>query len=108
MSKLSLAIACMTLLLTPLAGQKMSPTPVAKLPGSSLRWIHIAEVEFAKEKLNPDRYTVVVFEDQETVTVVLDSSNGDYHIRGDAGPYPGYEVEISKRDSKIVRSNYIR
>ncbi len=29
-------------------------------------------------------------------------------VRGSSGSYPTFEVEVSKKDLKVVRSNYVR
>jgi hypothetical protein len=80
----------------------------AELPGKSLKWIHIAEQQFKREKLDLDKYTVTVFEEDEHVTVILTSFDAPKRSRGSAGTYPAYEVEISKKTMKIIRANYTR
>ncbi len=80
----------------------------AELPGSSLKWIHIAEGEFERKKLDLDRYKVSVVEERDAVVVILSGLNEPKNVRGSLGPDPGYEVEISKKDRKILRSNYVR
>ena len=80
----------------------------AELPGSTLKWIHIAEGEFDQKNLDLDRYRVSVVEEKNSVVVILSGLNEPKNVRGSLGPYPGYEVEISKKDRKVLRSNYVR
>lgn len=80
----------------------------AELPGKSLKWIHIAEPQFKREKLDLDKYTVTVFEEDESVAVILTSFDAPKRSRGSGGTYPAYEVEISKKTMKIIRASYVR
>jgi len=80
----------------------------AELPGSSLKWIHIAEAEFDRRKLDLDKYRVSVIEERDTVVVILTGLKQPRNSIGSLGPDLGYEVEISKRTRKVVRSNYVR
>jgi hypothetical protein len=80
----------------------------AELPGKSLKWIHIAEQQFKREKLDLDKYTVEVFEEDDYVAVILTSFDAPKRTRGSAGTYPAYEVEISKKTMKITSASYVR
>lgn len=80
----------------------------AELPGASLKWIRIAEVEFDRQKLNLDKYRVSVVEEDDSVIVILTGLKEPKNVRGSVGPDPGYEVEISKKDRKVVSSSYVR
>jgi len=75
----------------------------ARFPGSSLKWIHIAEKEFKKRQLDVDKYTVIIVEEDSSVTVILEPPETD----GIRGPV-GYEVEICKKDSRVIGSYYSR
>jgi hypothetical protein len=88
--------------------QSSGPTTVAELPGTCLKWIHVAEVEIHRKNLNVDNYIVSVVERDEFVTVILKSVDAHEGSKGSGGTHVGYEVEIRKRDSKVVRSNYVR
>ncbi len=55
-----------------------------------------------------DKYTVSVAEQSASVTVSVTSLDSVAGARGSTGTYPGYMVEISKKNLKIVGSNYIR
>jgi hypothetical protein len=81
---------------------------VAEFSGASLKWIHVAEPEFQRRGLDLDKYNVSVFEQSDSVIVFLRSSDAAAGAMGSTGRYPGYEVEISKKDLKVVRSNYVR
>ncbi len=91
-----------------LMAQSNPPKVIAEFTGASLKWIHAAEPEFQQRKLDLDKYTVIVVEQNDSVTVGLRSSDAAEGARGSTGRYTGYEVEISKKDLKVVRSNYIR
>lgn len=80
----------------------------AELPGKSLKWIRIAEQQFRREKLDLDKYTVAVFEEDDYVAVILTSFDAPKQSRGSGGTYPAYEVEISKKTMKIISASYIR
>jgi hypothetical protein len=81
---------------------------VAQLPGSSLKWIHIAEREFERAGLDLDKYKIIVVEEDNSMIVILKGLNEPKVVRGSIGQYPGYEVEIGKKDLKVIRSNYVR
>ena len=88
--------------------QSDPPTIIAEIKGSSLKWIRLAEPEFRREKLDLEKYTVTVSEQNESVTVGLKSLDSIRGWKGSSGSYPGFEVEIRKKDLRVVRSNYIR
>ena len=110
MKRLTLAIVVVTSILgwRALMAQSVPPKVTAEFPGASLKWINIAEAEFQRKKLDVDKYTVSVVEQDDSVTVALTSSDSVQGARGSTGSYPGFVVEINKKDMKVVRSNYIR
>ena len=75
-----------------------------EIPGSALKYIRIAERVFAREKINVDDYTVVVFEEEDTVTVFLRDPKKPKGARGGGG----LEVEISKKTKKVLNTYYSR
>lgn len=77
-------------------------------PGVYLKWLHAAEGELRRKNLNEDNYIVSVVERDETVTVVFRAADAPEGSKGSGGSHPAYEVEIKKKDSKVVRSNYVR
>jgi hypothetical protein len=91
-----------------LRAQSSPPKVMAKFAGASLKWIHAAEPEFERRKLDLSKYTVLVIEEGDFVTVVLKSLDAVEGAKGSSGSYPGYEVEISKKGLKVVRSSYLR
>jgi hypothetical protein len=91
-----------------LMAQSNHPKVKAEFPGAALKWIHAAEPEFQRRRLDLDKYTVSVIEQSDSVTVSLTSPDAAEGTRGSVGSYPGYEVEISKKDLKVMNSNYIR
>jgi hypothetical protein len=91
-----------------LIAQSTRPAVIAEFRGASLKWIHIAQPEFEREKLDLDNYTVSVVEENHSVTVVLTALDAVKGAFGSSGSHPGFEVEISKKDLKVVRSNFIR
>jgi hypothetical protein len=84
-----------------------SPT-VIQFPGSCLKWLHIAEPRILEEHLKPENYMISVIEEDDHVTVVLKSLDAPLGVKGSGGTHPGYEVEIRKADSQIIRSNFLR
>jgi hypothetical protein len=91
----------------PLA-QSNPPRVIAEFTGASLKWIHVAEAEFQRRMLNLDNYTVRVVERDDSVVVSLSALDAVKGTRGSSGSYPAFEVEIDKKDLKVVRSNYVR
>ncbi|HEX5600984.1 MAG TPA: hypothetical protein VFX63_00485 [Pyrinomonadaceae bacterium] len=77
---------------------------VARLPGKSLKWIHIAERVFVRKGINVDNWTVVVFDEEDTITVYLRDPNQPSTTRGGGG----LNVEISKKTKKVTRTYYSR
>jgi hypothetical protein len=110
MKKVTLIILMVASILgwSALIAQSVPSKMTAELPGASLKWIHIAEAEFERKKLDVDKYTISVIEETNSVTVGLSSFDSVPGTRGSSGTYPGYLVEISKKDLKILRSNYVR
>ena len=88
--------------------QSKSPKLRADFPGSTLKWIHAAEPEFQRRNLDLDKYTVTVAEQDDSVVIALRSLDATKGARGSAGKFPEYEVEVSKNDMKIIRSNFVR
>ncbi len=81
----------------------------AEFPGSSLKWIHVAEAQFKQQGLDVDKYTVCLIYKDDSVVVMLENPGTEgSKSYGNPGPLPEYEVEITKADSKIIRANYIR
>jgi len=91
-----------------LLAQSKPPKVMAEFTGASLKWIHAAEPEFQRKKLDLDKYIVSVVEQEDSVMVGLRSFDSVEATRGSPESHPGYEVEIRKKDLKVVRSNYIR
>src|SRR6185295_12531131 len=71
-----------------------------QISGSALKYIHIAEPVFARERINVEDYIVVVFEEEDTVTVFLRDPKQPKDTRGGGG----LEVEISKKTKKVIKS----
>ena len=51
-----------------LMAQSNPPKVMAEFTGASLNWIHAAEPEFQRKKLDLDKYTVSVVEQNDSVT----------------------------------------
>jgi hypothetical protein len=88
--------------------QSTPPRVIAEFAGASLRWIHAAEPEFRRRNLNLDKYIVSVVEEDDSVMVSLSAQDAVKGTLGSSGSYPAFEVEISKKDLKVVRSNDVR
>ncbi len=69
MKKLTWATVFAGLILewTVLTAQSTRPKVIAEFTGSSLKWIHAAEPEFERKKLDLDKYTVSVVEQNDSV-----------------------------------------
>jgi hypothetical protein len=88
--------------------QSKPPKVMAVFDGASLKWVHAAEPEFERKKLDLENYTVSIVEQNDSVIVTLSASDSQKGARGSTGKSPGYEVEINKKDMRVIRSNYIR
>jgi hypothetical protein len=81
---------------------------LAEFPASSLKWVHIAEPIFQQRKLELDKYTITVIDEGDTITVIANEAGLSDKVRGSGGKYPAYEVQISKKDEKVVDAHYDR
>lgn len=91
-----------------LFAQSTPPRVIAEFAGASVKWIHAAEPEFRRRNLNLDKYIVSVVEEGDSVMVSLSAPDAVKGTFGSSGSYPAFEVVISKKDLKVVRSNYVR
>lgn len=87
--------------------QSSEPATVA-FPGVYLKWLQIAETEIHRKNLRADNYIISVVERDQTVAVIFKAVDAPEGSKGSGGSHVGYEVEIRKKDSKVVRSNYAR
>jgi len=101
-------IVIISLGLSTTMAQSNSPKVLAEFPGTSLKWIHAAEPVLQEKKLDLDKYNITLLEQADSVTVILKSADSAPGDRGSTGKNPGFEVEISKKDLKVLRSNYVR
>jgi hypothetical protein len=101
-------IAVLTLGWSVTMAQSNPPKVLAEFPGTSLKWIRAAEPVLQEKKLDLDKYTISLLEQADSVTVILKSGDSGPGARGSTGKNPGFEVEISKKDLKVLRSNYVR
>jgi len=81
---------------------------ITEFPGGYLKWIHIAEPEFKRRNMNLDDYKITVVDKGESIAVFIVSSDAPENCMGSCGSHPAYDVEISKKDSKMIRQNYMR
>ena len=88
--------------------QPNSQKLIAQFPGASLKWIHAAEPEFERRKLDLDKYIVSVTDMEDSVMVSLTPPDSRPGWRGSSGSLTGFSVTINKVDLKIIRSNFIR
>jgi hypothetical protein len=101
-------LAVLSLGWTAMMAQSNPPKVLAEFPGATLKWIRAAEPVLQEKKLDLDKYTVSLLEEADSVTVILKSEDSTPAGRGSTGKSPGFEVEISKKDLKVLRSNYVR
>jgi hypothetical protein len=78
----------------------------AEFPGSSIKWLRIAEPEFKRHHLNLDNYKVLIDENGDLVDVTLLSNDDKPGWKGSSGSHPDFTVEINRNDLKIVRFYY--
>jgi hypothetical protein len=80
----------------------------AQFPGKYLKWVKIAEPVFQKQHLNLNKYNIVIFDDPESVTVLFRSTDTTCEGKGSTGTRPDFEVQISKKEMRILHYNYER
>ena len=74
---------------------------LAEFPGASLKWLHIAEPVFEREKLDIDKYTISIIDEGDSVTVILRASGLSENVKGSLSwKPPGYEVEDQQEGPK--------
>jgi hypothetical protein len=91
-----------------LLAQSGPERPPVEIPGICAKWIVAAFPEFKKEHLDLANYRVTVEENNDSVTVVLRSNDDKEGYIGSSGSHPDFEVEVRKKDLKILHSNYER
>lgn len=84
--------------------QESESTLDGQISGAALKYIHIAEPVFARERIKVEDYIVVVFEEEDTVTVFLRDPKAPKNTRGGGLP----QVEISKKTKKVLKTSYSR
>jgi len=109
MKRFALAVSVLVIILCGASTAQTSGTKViAEFPGTALKWVHAAEPEFERRNLDLAKYNVSVVEERDSVTVALALLDANPHARGSSGSYPGYAVEIGKKDLRVLRSYYVR
>lgn len=88
--------------------QVLPPQETTKLPGRYVKWLRVAEPRIKKEHLRMENYMVSIIEEADEITVMLQSLDAPPDVIGSGGTYPGYVVEIRKRDSRIIKSYFLR
>ena len=88
--------------------QPPSQKPIAVFPGTALKWVAAAQVVIDKKELDEEKYTISIFDEGETVIVLVSAIDEIPGGRGSTGSVLGYEIEIRKQDSEIVRVNFSR
>lgn len=91
------------ILSTAAPGQSINgPEPMATLDGAAMRWLSIAYTEVIALKVDPSRYTVRVADQGNTVIVELSKPGLSPFIRGSPAGFPSVEIEINKKDGKVL------
>jgi hypothetical protein len=72
-----------------LLAQSKPARVMAEFTGASLKWIHAAEPEFQREKLDLDKYLVSIVEQSDSVMVGLRSFDSVQRDEGQHGKLPG-------------------
>ena len=90
-----------------MAQNSATPTDI-QFPGTCLKWLHAAEPEILKKHLKLENYMISVIEEEDHVTVALKSLDAPPGSKGSGGTHPGFAVEISKADSHVLKSYFLR
>lgn len=69
-----------------------------------------AGVRIFQERLKKDLvlYRIAVAREAESMFVTFTDKNGKTGVRGAPGAQPGFEVQLSGADLKVIRSNFLR
>jgi hypothetical protein len=82
------------------------------ISGQAYLSIHAAMAEFERQGLDISRYRIIVGENQTYRFVIFIDANVTeekrLRIRGNPGKIPGFEVELTRDNFQIIRSNLIR
>ena len=77
--------------------------------GRNVLFIKAAMPEIEKQKLKLELYRVSLFEDTDSVTVLLiDKGAPRESHKGDPGKIPAYEIKLSRENMKVLRANFVR
>jgi hypothetical protein len=78
------------------------------IQGSSFLAIQAALAAF--QHRNPDlaHYKITVVSERESVVVIFADKDRQTGTRGSSSPWPGFEVEMSAKDLRVLRSSFIR
>lgn len=66
----------------------------------SLKWIHAAEPEFQRRKLDLSKYSTSVIEERDSVTVVLKLIDAVEGAKGSSGSYPEIRGRNQQEESE--------
>jgi AMMECR1 domain-containing protein len=110
MLKIKTGVGTLILLLSVLstpAGAKMKES--ASLLGKSVLYIKAALPEIERQKLDLNLYRVTVFEENNSVFVVLaDKNASNDSVRGSPGKIPAFQVELDRDSMQILKSSFVR
>jgi hypothetical protein len=105
---LSLAVAVVFMELNASAAQSTACNGDKQFPGAYLRWLEIAKPVFQQKHLNLEKYNIVFLDLPDSMTVLLRSTDATCEGFGSTGSRPDFEVAISKKDFKVMHSEYVR
>jgi hypothetical protein len=83
-----------------------NPVRQFEIPGAALSWIHLAEQEFARRKLDVSKYYVTVLDGKDDVWITL--TQGHLGEVTSVAPLPEYEVQLRRNDTKIIASHFVK
>lgn len=83
-----------------LIAQSNSPKAMAEFTGAPLKWIHAAEPEFQRRKLDLSKYSTSVIEERDSVTVVLKLIDAVEGAKGSSGSYPEIRGRNQQEESE--------
>ncbi len=79
------------------------------IQGKSFLAIQAADAVF-QQRHNADlaRYKITLVRERDSVFVTFADKDGKPGARGGAGSLPAFEVELTARDLRVLRSNFVR
>jgi hypothetical protein len=78
------------------------------IQGKNFLAVDAAVEVFQAHKPDLKNYKITVFSDNKSLVVMFTDKDTPKGARGSVGKYPGFEVELSAGDRRVLRSNFVR